>query len=46
MTVMSGATAEVRVGNCLPLENIPVGTQVHNVELHLARADRWFVPLV
>ena len=34
MTVMSGATAEVRVGNCLPLENIPVGTQVHNVELH------------
>ena len=34
MTVMSGATAEVRVGNCLPLENIPVGTQVHNVELY------------
>ena len=31
---MSGATAEVRVGNCLPLENIPVGTQVHNVELY------------
>ena len=29
MTVMSGAEAEVRVGNCLPLENIPVGTMVH-----------------
>ncbi len=34
MTVMSGAEAEVRVGNCLPLENIPVGTQVHNIELY------------
>ena len=32
MTVMSGAEAEVRVGNCLPLENIPVGTMVHNIE--------------
>ena len=29
MTVMSGATAEVRVGNCLPLELIPVGTMAH-----------------
>ena len=26
--------AEVRVGNCLPLELIPVGTMVHNIELH------------
>ena len=34
MTVMNGAEAEVRVGNCLPLENIPVGTQVHNIELY------------
>ena len=34
MTVMSGAEAEARIGNCLPLQNIPVGTQVHNVELH------------
>ncbi len=33
MKVMSGPEAEVRVGNCLPLENIPVGTQVHNIEL-------------
>ena len=33
MTVMSGAEAEVRVGNCLPLEKIPVGTQIHNIEL-------------
>lgn len=34
MTVVSGPEAEIRVGNCLPLENIPVGTQVHNIELH------------
>ena len=31
--VMNGADAEVAVGNCLPLENIPVGTQIHNIEL-------------
>ena len=33
MKVMNGPVAEVRVGNCLPLENIPVGTQIHNIEL-------------
>ena len=33
MTVMNGPAAEIRVGNCLPLSAIPVGTQVHNVEL-------------
>ena len=34
MTVMNGPKAEVRVGNCLPLTEIPVGTQVHNIELY------------
>lgn len=34
MTVMSGPNAEVKVGNCLPLENIPVGTEIHNIELY------------
>ncbi|MBE5934616.1 MAG: 50S ribosomal protein L2 [Lachnospiraceae bacterium] len=33
-TLMNGADAEVRVGNCLPLQNIPVGTQLHNIELY------------
>lgn len=33
MTVVNGKDAEIKVGNCLPLENIPVGTLVHNVEL-------------
>jgi len=33
-TVMSGPDAELRVGNALPLKNIPVGTTIHNVELY------------
>ena len=32
--VMNGPSAEVRVGNCLPLSEIPVGTLVHNIELY------------
>ena len=34
MKVMSGAEAEVRPGNCLPLSAIPFGTMVHNIELY------------
>ncbi len=34
MTVMNGPDAEIRVGNCLPLSAIPVGTQIHNIELY------------
>ena len=33
-TVMNGENAEVKVGNCLPLSAIPVGTEVHNIELY------------
>lgn len=32
--LMSGPEAEIRVGNCLPLVNIPVGTQVYNIEMY------------
>ena len=39
-TVMNGPDAEVRVGNCLPLENIPVGTQIHNIELYPGRGGQ------
>ena len=31
--IMNGPEAEIETGNCLPLENIPVGTQIHNIEL-------------
>jgi large subunit ribosomal protein L2 len=32
-TVMSGPEAEIRVGNALPIYRIPLGTQLHNIEL-------------
>ena len=34
MKIMNGPNAEVRPCNCLPLADIPVGTMVHNIELH------------
>ena len=40
MKVMNGPEAEVRVGNCLPLENIPVGTEIHNIELYPGRGGQ------
>ena len=33
MTVMAGENVDIKVGNALPLANIPVGTVVHNIEL-------------
>ena len=32
--IESGVNADIKIGNALPLENIPVGTMVHNVELN------------
>src|SRR4051812_24851533 len=40
MTVASGPGAEIAVGNALPLRNMPVGTIVHNVELHAGRGGQ------
>lgn len=34
MSVYSGENVDITVGNCLPLANIPVGTTIHNIELH------------
>ncbi|ADU96233.1 50S ribosomal protein L2 [Thermovibrio ammonificans] len=51
-TVVAGPDAEIKVGNALPLRNIPVGTIVHNVELkpgkggQLARAAGSFAQLM
>jgi len=36
-TVLSGADADIRPGNALPLRNIPLGTTVHNIELEIGR---------
>ncbi len=33
-SVMNGESAEVKLGNCLPLQNIPVGSEIHNIELY------------
>ncbi len=38
--LMSGATAEIKVGNALPLENIPVGSVVHNIEFNAGRGGK------
>jgi large subunit ribosomal protein L2 len=39
-TLMSGPEAEIRVGNALPLRLIPLGTQVHNIELYIGRGGQ------
>lgn len=33
-TIVSGENVDIKVGNALPLEKIPVGTVIHNIELH------------
>ncbi|MCX7758345.1 MAG: 50S ribosomal protein L2 [bacterium] len=33
-TILSGEDVEIKVGNCLPLRSIPVGTFIHNLELY------------
>ena len=40
-TVVSSATADIKPGNCLPLENIPVGTVIHNIELYPGRGAQF-----
>ena len=32
--VLSSAAADIKPGNCLPIANIPVGTVIHNIEMH------------
>lgn len=32
--IVSGPNADIRIGNALPLEKIPVGTMIHNIEMH------------
>ena len=32
--VISGETADIKAGNCMPIDSIPVGTLIHNVELN------------
>jgi large subunit ribosomal protein L2 len=38
--LMAGPEADIRVGNALPLANIPVGTVIHNIELQQGRGGQ------
>lgn len=38
--VESGPDADIRVGNALPIANIPVGSMVHNIELHRGKGGQ------
>lgn len=39
-TVMSGPSADIRIGNALPIRNIPLGTVVHNIEIYPGRGGQ------
>lgn len=39
-TVITSAQADILPGNCLPIANIPVGTLIHNIELHEGRGGQ------
>ena len=38
--IMSGPDAEIRVGNALPINDIPVGSTIHNIELHVGKGGQ------
>lgn len=38
--VTSGPDAEIRIGSSLPIANIPVGTTIHNIELHIGKGGQ------
>jgi large subunit ribosomal protein L2 len=38
--VESGPGADIKVGNALPLRNIPVGSTVHNIEMHIGKGGQ------
>ena len=38
--IVSGSTADIKVGNALPLMNIPLGTMIHNVEMKIGKGGQ------
>lgn len=38
--IYSGPESDIKVGNCLPLKNIPVGTLIHNIELKIGKGGQ------
>ncbi len=39
-SLLSGEGAEIRIGNALPLRNIPLGTYVHNIEMNIGHGGQ------
>jgi large subunit ribosomal protein L2 len=39
-TIVAGEKVDIKVGNCLPLKNIPLGTMVHNVEMKIGKGGQ------
>ncbi|MFC1828849.1 50S ribosomal protein L2 [Thermodesulfobacteriota bacterium] len=39
-SIMSGSEADIKPGNSLPLQNIPLGTHIHNIELHVGKGGQ------
>jgi large subunit ribosomal protein L2 len=40
MKVISSVTADIKVGNALPISEIPVGTEIHNIEMHKGKGGQ------
>lgn len=38
--IMSSAEADIKIGNCLPLKSIPIGTTLHNVEMKIGKGGQ------
>ena len=39
-TVMSGDKVEPEIGNCMPIKNIPLGLDIHNIELRVGQGGQ------
>ena len=39
-TVVSGPEADIKLGNCLPMFNIPLGTVIHNIEMKIGKGTQ------
>ena len=40
-SIVSGPGSDIRLGNAIPLEEVPLGTAVHNIELKIGKGGRW-----
>ena len=38
--IVSGPESDIKIGNCLPLKNIPLGTLIHNIELKIGKGGQ------